>query len=908
MTNHKICTNTFIHDLLLLLLLLRKLYYAGLKKGKLTKYPCMKSFILNSLSCIFSPKVLTTREIIIHRFNTLRNYSTFFKEWAKDYQPSCSVFRSAKFITNRYSNKAKSFLLYRRPHISSSCIDYRLALKALSCFRVKSSFRRKSSFLNSNTHLPTLRKTARLSSEHSNPSASAQPSSSDLKITDQVLDFKEFKVNNNRAAKQRSTKSKNVIDVKFASKNSKTESDQIPTKSSKRMALKVAQLPKEPNIIMVLHTPNSRILTLNICLRKADEVGGLLTKSMARDQNEAASKVLDRIRMLYTSDKTKVSKGRPHQREDILNDCPQITVMGIGLPDKLPKSSSLLTAGQEAISDLNNDVSHCTLVELDTAMPNHLFWKHARLIKLGGEDLTVKYNVPTITSLEVPRKCWVGLPMMCTNIEAMFVQNNELNYEWCICQSDAQNHQDNDLKEGSEKAVDHVHVLSTDPVFIPTEDLLGKTILLRVSPNKSGLWTQVEISPVQEPPPSMARWEQTTQYVSSPSFRVVTYNILHDDYCTSKYSKTHIYPFATDEMLDIENRKMRILQELLMYHSDLICLQECGQKLFKGFLEPALRACGYGAYYRNKTGNSQEGCALFYREVRFEFLEAQTFPLNWEGLTQDHPRLAAQLGAHPEFQEACEKITSIGVGVLLKEVPTGQEVVLGSTHLFYHPNACHIRVLQAYLLLHRLHRMATAVGPDPLPLRPVVLCGDFNFTHDTGGYDLVTAARVAATHVSWEKGRLFWWGCDRLLSWTEEERLAVSPNTQTAALTGDLTDRPNRLAKAALGEDKSNEKGEIRKVSADVRQPLEVFFKDDLHSPFALVDAYAQTDPSMPWTNYTLTFREVIDYIFFSSDSIDVIQTVSIPPESDLSENHAIPNAKYPSDHLALIADLILKQ
>ncbi|CCW60623.1 unnamed protein product [Phytomonas sp. EM1] len=875
----------------------------------------MKSFISSFIVCIFSPKVSPTCEIIICRLRTVGACSTRFKLWDKVHQASRSSLRSVNFITARYSHRSKAFLPGYRLPIYPPGISCGLASKASNCYHIHSSLHAKSFLLSSSTHSQALTKSVRLFSKRSNPSAAALGSPSDFEILDKVFGSKGSKMTNNQSAKRTSAHNKSAMDAKSISKNGGSRSGQAPTENSKRMKSGVARLSKDPNTVVALHPQNNPLLTLDICLRKADAPTGLLTKSMARDQNEAASKVLDRIRMLYAPERAKGSKGRRLQREDILNDCPKITVMGIELSSELSESPSFPIQGQEAKSDLENNVSCDTLVELDTELPNHIFWRHARHIKLGGEELTIKYNIPTITSIEVPNKCLVGLPLMCTNIEAVFVQNEELHYEWCICEPDVQNHQDILLKKASEKDSDHVRVLSTEPVFIPTEDLIGKRILLRVSPNKSGLWTQVEISPVQEPPPAMARWKQTTEYITSPAFRVVTYNILHDDFCTSKYSKTRIYPFASEEVLDIENRMVRILQELLMYHSDLICLQECGQRLFKRFLEPAMGACGYGAYYKNKIGNAQEGCVLFYRKARFELVEPETFALNWDTLGRDHPELASRLDAHAELKEALQRVTSIGVVLLLREIATGQEVVLGSTHLFYHANACHIRILQAYMLLHRLYQMATA-GIKEAELaegrgrrRSVVLCGDFNFTHCTGAYRLVTTGQVEATHHSWEKGRLFWWGCDRQLGCSEEELLALNPNTPAAAVdAGDRTDAQSGPEKVAPAEDNSQEKGEASKPSGAAKSPLEVFFKDDLHTPLALIDAYDRTDPAMQWTNYTLTFREVIDYVFFSSDSIDVLQTVPIPPEFELSENHALPNAKYPSDHLALIADLILKQ
>nr|CCC90138.1 unnamed protein product [Trypanosoma congolense IL3000] len=95
-------------------------------------------------------------------------------------------------------------------------------------------------------------------------------------------------------------------------------------------------------------------------------------------------------------------------------------------------------------------------------------------------------------------------------------------------------------------------------------------------------------------------------------------------------------------------------------------------------------------------------------------------------------------------------------------------------------------------------------------------------------------------------------------------------------------------------------------VEAPKKEPHPPFeaFRADIEAPLQLTDSYGLTEPDMPWTNYTMSFREVIDYIFFDASRLSVTNTVPIPPESELSENVALPNRKYPSDHVALVADL----
>jgi 2',5'-phosphodiesterase len=58
------------------------------------------------------------------------------------------------------------------------------------------------------------------------------------------------------------------------------------------------------------------------------------------------------------------------------------------------------------------------------------------------------------------------------------------------------------------------------------------------------------------------------------------------------------------------------------------------------------------------------------------------------------------------------------------------------------------------------------------------------------------------------------------------------------------------------------------------------------------------------YTNFTLGFRECIDYIFYQSDKFSVTKSVDIPSDEDLNLHNAIPSVCFPSDHIALIAEL----
>lgn len=61
------------------------------------------------------------------------------------------------------------------------------------------------------------------------------------------------------------------------------------------------------------------------------------------------------------------------------------------------------------------------------------------------------------------------------------------------------------------------------------------------------------------------------------------------------------------------------------------------------------------------------------------------------------------------------------------------------------------------------------------------------------------------------------------------------------------------------------------------------------------------------YTNYTPDYKGCLDYIFVESNKLQVQQVVPIMDEEELSKYEGLPNDFYPSDHLALVADLKFK-
>lgn len=578
----------------------------------------------------------------------------------------------------------------------------------------------------------------------------------------------------------------------------------------------------------------------------------ILQKNMARDPKEACGKTLERMRMLFGGGGKKGKDSR-QSREEILASLPQATLVGA------------------------NDTA------LDTSRPNSEIWRQAKELTLGDHRLHVSYNIPTVTSITPPPTMTVGAPAVCGSITIMFCSEDELFVEWRC--------------EG-------LGVVSKERVFFPRSAHVGKPMVFRCRPrHPDAMWTEVALPPVMPPTATalaMPRWEHTRERanVTDPkAFRIVSYNVLHDKFCTSNFAKTQIYPFASSSILDLNYRKGVIVSELKAYNSDIILLQECGQEIYGTYYSHALKAMGYTCRYFNKSGLAREGSVIAFNSSRFEVVGGDAVPLTYPTLRAHHAAIADELDQHPHAREGLENMTAVGaIAVLRDRTDRSRLLVVGCTHLFYHPNGCHIRALQAFMMASAMRRIQSqfeAKHADDGVRVHMVLGGDFNFTRPTGAYELLTKGSVAKGRDCWDKGFKFWWGCHHGLGHGEDEGGATDESAEAAEATGDRACAP---AAANLSREPPTEV-----FRADLSLDDGVYF-EDTHI----------NEPTLKHTNFTMTFREIIDHIFIArrgndseeSERLVLSKTIPLPTDEELSTHVAIPNPTFASDHVALVADL----
>lgn len=383
------------------------------------------------------------------------------------------------------------------------------------------------------------------------------------------------------------------------------------------------------------------------------------------------------------------------------------------------------------------------------------------------------------------------------------------------------------------------------------------------------------------PLPPAARKPIIVQEDVSPSLeriKVFSWNILCD-----KYATPQTYGYTPTAALSWEYRKDCIMEELADKDADFLCLQEVSTEAFKEEFSPALAQMDYrGVHWpktRAKTMGEKDslgvdGCATFYKSNKFILLDKQV--IEFATIAINRPDMKNQ---HDVFNRVMPK-DNIATVVFLESRATGARIILVNGHLAWESVLADVKVIQTGILVEQLaklaeryvrwpavkdkkqftfsgsHKEGSDVRPpspkEPAPSQeyrnntdiPLLFGGDLNSTVDSSVYELLSLGRVSPDHAE--------------------------------------------LASYQYGN----------------------FTRDGIEHPFSLRDAYAPTHKTpneLPFTNYTPGFSDVIDYIWYSTNTLEVVSLLGPPDAEHLKRVPAFPHYHFPSDHMQIMAEFVIK-
>uniref|UniRef100_A0A674ASD2 poly(A)-specific ribonuclease n=1 Tax=Salmo trutta TaxID=8032 RepID=A0A674ASD2_SALTR len=350
--------------------------------------------------------------------------------------------------------------------------------------------------------------------------------------------------------------------------------------------------------------------------------------------------------------------------------------------------------------------------------------------------------------------------------------------------------------------------------------------------------------------------------------------VLSDVLC-DKYATRQLYGYCPSWALNWEYRKKSIMQEILNCSADIISLQEVETVQYYSYFLPELKEQGYESFFSPKSRartmsdcdrKHVDGCAIFYRTEKFRLVQKHTVEFNQlamansEGseamlnrvMTKDNIGVAALLEVRKEMMEQSAGKSLHGM--------EKQLLLVANAHMHWDPAYSDVKLVQTVMFLSEVKnivdkatrslKLASISGETNAV--PLVLCADLNSLPDSGVVEFLSSGGVDSTHKDFQELRYI----DSLTNF--------NCNGKNGASNGRIT------------------------------------------HDFKLKSAYK--NGLMPYTNYTFDFKGIIDYIFYSQPTLNVLGVLGPLDPHWLHENNisGCPHPHIPSDHFSLFAQLEL--
>jgi CCR4-NOT transcription complex subunit 6 len=362
--------------------------------------------------------------------------------------------------------------------------------------------------------------------------------------------------------------------------------------------------------------------------------------------------------------------------------------------------------------------------------------------------------------------------------------------------------------------------------------------------------------------------------------RIISHNVLGDG---KKYALSLKHSYCPPQFIDATYRFPRVIEMLQHHNPDIIALQEVQVPFAHAYVIPNYNTAQWFYLYSTRMNlrqsqglqvpeselNTSGGDLLLIRKDAFEVEGYHVFPyFAWSSVAgRANPDIAIlsnsqQEGVEILAEDIYDKGDSVEM-VLLRHKATNKQLCVANTHIHWDPRFPHIKALQALILTHSVADFLQTFGlPATGKNAPaLVVAGDMN-------------------SFSWKKDYLPLFDLDRPPAGGEPSGVVKLFTSGTLPATHH--EHPARRGVKAF---------------PTLRSAL-----DPLSSVYTQV-----LGGEPPITTKTTTFEGNIDQIYVNSKA-KVTGVLEMPyvGEEGAAKFPAIPNAIWPSDHIALGVEIDL--
>ncbi|KAG4072368.1 hypothetical protein HA402_004300 [Bradysia odoriphaga] len=369
------------------------------------------------------------------------------------------------------------------------------------------------------------------------------------------------------------------------------------------------------------------------------------------------------------------------------------------------------------------------------------------------EPFAVTFNVPWISSIMLPSSILASCYVYPSQMDMQCCNSDETLFEW---------YRGKQIGNETEDRISWTHI-SDAPIYLAQPSDVGHKLKVVCTPrngSKTGPKAECVSSCAVEAAPGVCLFEPrhlyTQQRLPNHQFRVVTYNLLADLYANSDYSRTILFPYCPAYALAIDYRKQLFIKEIQGYNGDIVCLQEVDSKIFYFDLLPFLRLSDYVGTFKPK-GLTAEGLAIFFNSKKFSLIRNDGINIGENIPTLD---IFNDLWLKIKDNEALvSRITDRSTAVQVTSVQaldSRKIVIVANTHLYFRPDADHIRLLQIAFCMKYVesiyHQIKLEFNVDDNDIS-IVFCGDFNSVPECGIFKLMTQQKIEENFVDFQSNR-----------------------------------------------------------------------------------------------------------------------------------------------------------
>jgi CCR4-NOT transcription complex subunit 6 len=232
-------------------------------------------------------------------------------------------------------------------------------------------------------------------------------------------------------------------------------------------------------------------------------------------------------------------------------------------------------------------------------------------------------------------------------------------------------------------------------------------------------------------------------------------------------------------------------------------------------------------------------------------------------------------GEHDIFNRVMPR-DDIAVVAFLENRATGSRLIVGNVHVFWNPAFTDVKLVQVAILMEGITKFANKWAKYP----PCTEKEMFRFANGDSEDGKVTADTTQVPGISME--------------YSDGAQIPL-------LLCGDFNSLPDSGIYDLIVQ------GSLSNAHADLgSRKYGNFTRDGISHPFSLKSSYSSIG-EMAFTNYTPGFQGVLDYIWYSTNTLQVVGLLGDIDKEYLKRVPGFPNYHFPSDHVALYAQYVVK-